>query len=214
MIEQQQNAATSVTIYSVSHADASRFADAIGQIHKSAYSKRHFTSTFSRKKLAEYNEGLIANSDISLVAQLHDRTVGFAIAGRHVSKGVKEFTQQNRAYLIGRLVRHPRFMVAKVIAFLRSKMSKPTPSSAKSRLLSIATDPVVQSRGVGAKLLEELENLLRESGEGSYGLSVRKNNDRAVAFYVAHGFVVEKAYLGSIYLSKNIRRDDAKTRVG
>jgi ribosomal protein S18 acetylase RimI-like enzyme len=191
-------------IMEVTAANAPAFAQDIARIHASAYSAAHFSATFGPEKLRQYNLLLLQNSDISLVALEDGKPVGFIISGPSVSRGVRQFTRENRMYLVGRLLRHPQFLWAKLHGKLSSILHKPVPSTAHYRLLSIATDPSTQSRGVGAALIGALETRLTARGVKRYGLSVRMDNPRAVEFYQRNGFAVEKEQLGSLYYAKDL----------
>lgn len=182
------------------------FASDIARIHASAYSHGHFTSTFGAAKLKEYNVFLLKNSDISLAAVENGRVVGFAISGTAVSRGVAAFTQENRGFLIGKLLTHPQFLVAKVYGKIKARISPAPASPARYRLLSIATDPMSQSKGVGAKILAALEERLKSNAVKCYGLSVRANNPRAVDFYRRNGFIEEREFLGSLYFRKDLNQ--------
>lgn len=184
--------------------NASSVAEDVARIHADAYSREHFSATFGFDKLREYNLLLIENSDISLVAMDGVHAVGFVISGTGVSRGVSEFTRRNRAFLIRTLLCHPVFLLDKISGKLKAVFSRPAPSAARYRLLSIATDPKAQSKGVGAALLAALEQRLRERGVPRYGLSVRKGNPRAVEFYRRNGFTQEKEQTGSLYFVKEL----------
>lgn len=184
--------------------NAPAFAEGIARIHAGAYSSAHFSATFDPEKLKQYNLLLVQNSDVSLVALEDGNPVGFVISGSAVSRGVRQFTRENRLYLVGRLLGQPQFLFEKVYGKLLNILSKPAPSTARYRLLSIATDPSAQSRGVGAALLSALEQRLVTRGIKRYGLSVRMDNPRAAEFYRRNGFVVEKEYLGSLYFGKDL----------
>lgn len=193
-----------MVISEITGGNASSFAEDVARIHAAAYSHEHFSATFGFEKLKEYNLLLIENSDISLVALDEGRPVGFVISGTAVSRGVREFTRRNRPFLVRTLLSHPRFLFAKISGKLNGLFSSPAPSAAQYRLLSIATDPTAQSKGVGAALLAGLEQRLRERGVKRYGLSVRKGNPRAVEFYRRNGFAEEKEQTGSLYFTKEL----------
>jgi ribosomal protein S18 acetylase RimI-like enzyme len=184
--------------------EAPYFAREAAKIHLAAYSRGHFTSTFGLPKLTEYNARLIANSEFSLAAVEGGRMLGFLVSGEHVSRGVSEFISDNRLFLIGRMLIHPLFLFEKVLWTIRARISSHRPSSARYRLLSIATAPEAQSSGVGAALLAAIEARLRKRGIERYGLSVLAKNTRAVAFYRRHGFSLEKEELGSAYFCKQL----------
>ncbi|RUM98892.1 GNAT family N-acetyltransferase [Pseudaminobacter arsenicus] len=191
-------------IIQVTKENTALYLDGIAKVHMSAYSHGHFTSTFNHEKLKEYNRLLLDNSDISLVAVEDGRVVGFMISGEAVSRGVKEFTRQNRLYLIYKLLLRPDFLAAKAFGKLKSMASQSGPVT-RYRLLSIATDASAQSTGVGRQILAALEDKLRERGLDSYGLSVRLDNPRAVQFYQRNGFMVEREQPGALYFRKDLR---------
>ena len=84
------------------------------------------------------------------------------------------------------------------------RLNPTKPSNAKFRLFSIATLAGSQNKGVGAAMLNFLEQELLKRGIELYGLSVKDSNNGAIQFYERHGFVKEKSYLGSSYYIKKI----------
>ncbi len=176
----------------------------IAKIHFSAYSSDHFTSGFGFDKLIEYNFRLIEASDLSVVAVDNNVVLGFIIAGEKVSAGVSKFTQENRGWLMLQLIRRPSILLTKIMGIIKTKIYTSQPSKAKFRLLSIATKPGSQSKGVGKEMLHFLEQELLRRGIGCYGLSVKNKNQGAIQFYERHGFVKEKEYLGSLYYFKQL----------
>lgn len=198
-------------IVTIPEDQTSSFSARIAEIHENSYSQGHFTATFGREKLAEYNLRLIENSDITLVATEGDQLLGFVIAGETVSQGVSRFIAENRAFLIQKLLVHPDFLLQKVADKLRSVFKKESASDVRFRLLSIATAPSRQSSGVGAALLRTLEQHLIQRGVEEYGLSVLSKNKRAVAFYLRMGFTLEKEVAGSSYFKKKTNPLNAST---
>jgi len=189
-------------VIEVTAANASDFIEAIAEIHAGAYSKGHLTSTFDRAHLVEYNRMLIEESDLSVVALDQDRVVGFIIAGETVAVGVSRFIAANRGYLILRFLRHPQFLLSRVYWKIVTTVRAVEKSAATFRLLSIATSPQAQSRGVGGRMLAEFEAMLKRKGVSRYGLSVLSRNHRAIAFYQRNGFVVDMEQFGSTYFYK------------
>lgn len=176
----------------------------VAQIHRGAYSGGHFTSTFDLSHLVEYNRLMISHSEVSMVVIEDQCVLGYLIAGENVSNGVSEFISANRLYLIGRFLRHPQFLIAKIYWKLLTTLTKTRKSAATFRLLSIATAPAAQSHGVGARLLSELEGRLKDRGVKMYGLSVLTRNTRAVEFYKRHGFLLDLEQLDSTYFYKTV----------
>lgn len=179
----------------------------VADVHYGAYSKRHFTSCFNKNLLAEYYRYLIDDCDIALV-HLDGRGVvdGFLVAGENVSKGVERFVSAHRKAVVLALLMHPVFLVEKAIYILKAQLKKEkrVHGIAKFRLMSIAVSSNQQSKGVGAAMLDYFEDWLRSKNISMYGLSVRKENQRAISFYVRNGFVLEKETKDSVYYRKKV----------
>lgn len=60
----------------------------------------------------------------------------------------------------------------------------------EGRLLIIALRPNQQSRGIGGRLLRELEMRIRRGGAMTLTLEVREDNLRAIAFYRRKGYAL------------------------
>lgn len=193
-------------IYLFDKIDAAKITQ-MGEIHSSAYSAGHFTAGFSLAKLSEYNARLIEASDITILAMDGDNVLGFVISGFTVSAGVKKFTADNRLWLIVQLLKRPSILLNKLLGLVQAKLNPSKPSSAKFRLLSIATLPGAQSKGVGAAMLKFLEQELLSRGVYLYGLSVKDSNIAATRFYERHEFFKEKSYLGATYYIKRILKE-------
>lgn len=178
----------------------------IAEIHSQAYSSEHFTAGFSPAKLSEYNKQLILASDISIIALDGENLAGFILAGENISSGVRNFTDQNRLWLIFQLLKRPIIFMGKMAALIQSKVSPTKPSQAKFRLLSIAIRPSAQSKGIGARMLAFLETELAQRNIYTYGLSVKQSNIGAIRFYEQNGFTLEKSFLGSSYYVKHINK--------
>ena len=173
-------------------------------IHQSAYSNNHFTSLFSSNKLKQYYKTLIHCSDLSLIIYADEKALGFIVSGINVSRGVSVFKRLNRFYLAILLVSNPKFLIEKISSIVFAAFSKSHVNSTKFRLLSIAVDNSIQSKGIGNDLLSQFEVLLKERGVESYGLSVRIENPRAIKFYMSKGFEIEMEKGETLYLRKII----------
>lgn len=175
------------------------------KIHHAAYSKEHFTSLFSDEKLNQYYKLLIYYSDLSIMIYSNDIPLGFIVSGKNVSLGVKEFKKLNKFYLSLLLVLNPIFFIEKLKAILIVFFSKNHVNTTEYRLLSIAVDNKNQSKGIGNILLTKFEDFLIERSILTYGLSVRKDNARAIKFYLNNGFEIEIDKKETLYLKKNIK---------
>lgn len=187
--------------------NVNKYLDGISKVHCGAYSEHHFTSCFNKEMLSRYYHFLVSSSDVSIVHLADDGQVdGFVIAGEAVGRGVSQFISAHRLYVVSVLLLNPTFLFEKVRSYLASKFKKSVSGSgiSKFRLMSIAVSSDKQSKGVGAEMLDFFENVLKDRGVSAYGLSVRKNNGRAMSFYVRNGFKVEKETNDSLYYFKGI----------
>lgn len=74
-----------------------------------------------------------------------------------------------------------RKVVGAAVVFLRS-------DSPAARLYSVAVDPALRGRGVGARLLTAAEQAAREGGAASLRLEVKERNKTALALYAKSGY--------------------------
>lgn len=195
-------------ILQINKENANLYIKGIADVHYSAYSKRHFTSCFTQLKLADYYNFLINNSDLSLVS-LDDKNQvnGFIIAGCSVGQGVNQFIHANKPYVIKTLITHPNFLLEKMkhIAINKLKRSEKSTSHLSTfRLLSIAVDATTHSKGIGSDLIREFEKILKELNIKAYGLSVKKDNVRAIKFYEKNQFITEKETSDAVYYRKDL----------
>jgi ribosomal protein S18 acetylase RimI-like enzyme len=183
--------------------------DIIADIHKSAYSKDHFSSKFSKKMLIEYYGELIKINEFCYSARNeNNEIIGFIIAGKKTGEAIRRFSQVRFFSLIWYSILTPSELVTKAKGYLEGFYArKPlkTKSVNKLRLLSIATGKKYQSLGYGAEMLARFEDELRLVGAVEYGLSVRYKNHRAVKFYQKNGFLKEKITKKNIYFIKKIQ---------
>lgn len=177
----------------------------IALIHKKSFDKNHFTSTFSIKKLVEYNMLLIQYSDLFLIATNEEEgIVGYIISGTSVAKGVKKFIDQNKIYISFLMIKNPNFLFQKLYAKIFSYFFSSKNNKTKFRLFSISVDPTFQSKGVGGKMLDYFELQLKKLKVKSYGLSVRNKNAKAIKFYSRNKFIKERNFLGYTYFFKKL----------
>lgn len=180
------------------------YLEEVARIHYSAYSKDHFTSIFNLAKLKEYYKELILSSDLSLFFIDEGKSVGFIVAGESISKGVSSFIRNNRLYIITLLLTHPKFLIEKLTDIIKSFMPKERRVVSKFRLMSIAVDSNMHSKGYGKKMLQIFEEYLRRKSLLSYGLSVRNDNEKGIKFYIDNGFILEAETSDSHYYRKDI----------
>lgn len=92
-----------------------------------------------------------------------------------------------------------KFVVAetrdKIVGFAQigyeNYWNKEAPANQKKiKLFRIYLVPEYIGRGIGHRLLESMENFVRQKGKSSYFLNVHKNNNIGLKFYEKQGFVI------------------------
>jgi GNAT superfamily N-acetyltransferase len=69
----------------------------------------------------------------------------------------------------------------------------------------VTIDAVVEGRGYGSHLLEAVARVAREAGCSRLSLITTNDNERAIGFYLAHGFEVVEIREGAIEASRKLK---------
>lgn len=178
----------------------------VANVHRLAYDSTHFTSRFSDKMLTDfYRNLLILNGEFCFVASNNNEIAGFIVAGYRTNEAVKIFTKKYFFIILKTLLLNPVFLLDKIKGAYRMLRKKnKNKSIAKLRLLSIAICPSVQGKGAANQLLFLFERYLNEKGITEYGLSVHKENIRAIRFYEKNNFEIEYQTHDAFYFIKKL----------
>lgn len=176
----------------------------LAKLHKQLFDKDHFTSTFSEDLLSDYFTALLNKSQFNYKAIVDNEIVGYLIAGVNLDKVLSDFSRKNFLRLFYSLVRNPRFVKEKIFDLFSKIFLSNRKSSAEMRLFLIAAKHSENIKGVGKKLIQQLEQDLIKNKITVYGLSVRKHNSKAIDFYLQQGFVEEFRTNKSIYFTKSL----------
>lgn len=176
----------------------------IAKLHKQLFDKDHFTSTFSEDLLSDYFTALLNKSHFKYKAIVDNEIVGYLIAGVNLDKVLSDFSRKNLLKLFYYLIRNPRFVKEKIQDLFRKIFFSNLKSSAEMRLFLIAAKRGENIKGVGKKLIQQLEQDLLQIDISVYGLSVRKHNSKAIDFYLKQGFIEEFRTGKSIYFIKSL----------
>lgn len=174
----------------------------VARVHKLAYKKDHFTSRFSPGLLKKFYETILQYNPYCYILETGSATGGFIVAGEKTNYAVSRFTKEHMLQVGLTLLLNPVFLKNKLLGMLGKKDS--FVSKAPLRLLSIAINPEMQSKGAGKTLITYFENELVSKGEKQYGLSVHKNNSQAISFYNKTGFSVEHDTGEAYYYIKHL----------
>lgn len=191
--------------------------DQIARIHKKAFPD-HFLGKFPVFVIRRFYSFFL---DVIFLVSLSDETPsGFVMGGRaeDISLRKNAFLHRSMGVIILGVLLSPAVWSEcffRLLQFVRIKTrrnrlainnnAKHEPDSI--RLLSIAVSPDKKGSGTAQVLLSAFEEHIPNQIT-VYGLSVKKNNERAISFYKKMGFEVEKEEGQSLYLSKKILKRD------
>jgi ribosomal protein S18 acetylase RimI-like enzyme len=175
------------------------------ELHLNSFTKDHFSTAFSIDLLQKYFSKMIACNEYCSVCydNSEEELLGYVIAGFNTGKAVSDFTKENKSALMITLLKNPRFLLEKLNTLLYKLVNK-NKEKINCRLFLIAVCKHYKGEGIGRKMIAYFEDQLRNSNVKEYGLSVRKENVRAIKFYNNGGYVVESESPKSISYKKEI----------
>lgn len=112
--------------------------------------------------------------------------------------------------VLGRALTDP-VVRARLAARLRPRRSVAPPAGTPptpARLLSIGVREDRRGAGIADRLVAELCAAMRRDAIANVGLSVRTENERALAFYERTGWERERTEAGAVYLRRETRATD------
>lgn len=184
---------------------------AIAAIHKEAYPSDHFSSKYNLRMLQAYYSEICRGGKFSLVVtDAVDCVIGYLIADyiKNIKKAKSIFLGKKFFPIAFLLLKYSNFLSILLKEKVKNLFSGENfKSKAEMRLISLAVSPEHQNRSLGSLLLGAFENQLKIHNINSYGLSVRKSNEKAIRFYRKHGFVEESSGPQLISLIKIISEE-------
>lgn len=195
---------------------------AVAEIHKRRF-EAHVLGQYSTSLIGRFYREFLFRA-IFLVHEQTGQVDGFVVgAERSVCRQCKQrFMRTGLLRAAWETLWRPRALWPALRQTLRQLQlpTRESPSSAEFRLLSIAVDDRVAGTGVGTSLVAAFEKQIPQ-GWGVYGLSVRKDNLRAIRFYEKLGFQLEHQSDTEICFIKRLspearasRRPEALPRAG
>lgn len=171
---------------------------AIAAIHKSQFSS-HFLGRYSPQLLEGYYESFLKSS-VFLVHETAGYVDGFILgttAGEQATSRAAFLRANWWRCLWETLVRPSLWLESARRIFanhhiFRVETARPNESSASPsiNILSIAVRTEAMGTGLAASLVEAYQQSLQEKNMTEYGLSVAKDNHRAIRFYRKMGFEI------------------------
>ncbi|QYR67290.1 GNAT family N-acetyltransferase [Fusobacterium animalis] len=191
---------------------------AISDIHINEFSE-YFLTMLGKKLVYKFYESYYENGNILVVAEKNKEVIGF-ILGTDNSLAREFFFKQNFSKIFWKLVkeffkgnkilwkgigRRLFFVKEAIVTKLCEKNSAVSQKVSNSyRLLSIAIKNEERGNNVAYNMEGFFCNQLLESKIKRVGLSVKKDNERAISFYKKCGYDIEKEEEFAIYFIKNI----------
>ena len=179
-------------------------ATTLALLHKQVFGKIHFTTSFSISLLTKYFENLIEKMEYGIVIRDNGDVVGYLFASTNSGQIINNFLKTNFLKVFFYLLRNPRFIAEKILELFSKFSSKNNYTRTEISLYLIAVDTSLGGRGIGKELIYYFEELVKGNSEKSYTLSVRKNNQQAIDFYLKNKFVQIEANEKSIRFRKEI----------
>ena len=190
----------------------------ISSIHINEFSE-YFLTILGEKLVYKFYESYYENQNILVVAEKNKKVIGF-ILGTDNSQARENFFKQNFNKIFWKLFKEffkgnkilwkgigkrLFFIKEAIIARLSKKSNKASQKVSNSyRLLSIA----IRSEERGNNIAFDMETFfckqLLENKIKRVGLSVKKDNERAISFYKKCGYDIEKEEETATYFIKNI----------
>jgi hypothetical protein len=191
---------------------------AITNIHINEFSE-YFLTVLGEKLVYKFYESYYENQNILVVAEKNKKVIGF-ILGTDNSQAREIFFKQNFNKIFWKLFKEffkgnkilwkgisRRIFFIKEAIFakiLKKNIEASKRETSSYRLLSIAMKSDERGNNVAYNMEEFFCKKLMEKGIKKVGLSVKKDNERAISYYKKCGYAVEKEEEGAIYFIKNI----------
>jgi ribosomal protein S18 acetylase RimI-like enzyme len=200
---------------SYKHIDTTALEEVV-QTHKAAFPD-YFLTNLGDKFLAKFYRTFLEDENtIAIGAFDQDKLVGFILCSKNKSEVMKKFYQNNFTFIILSILIQVLKMNKIIISGLLSRCKMgigfvksllfPEKSlqteGTNVRLLSIAVLPEYKGTGTSKGMMNYFHNHLQENNIKAVGLSVKKDNSRAISFYEKMGWITEKEDKNAIYFVK------------
>jgi len=154
----------------------------IAYIHKNVFSD-HFIGMLPKYLISRFYQCYLKEENIFLVKTDEAHTISGFILGGYSSmldKCKGNFIKENIFSLVFSIIVTPKIYP---LFFKRLKKHNEFKSSIPFSLLSIGVQEAFKGKGIAQQLILQFEKTLRAQNIYYYGLSVYRNNGRAINFY-------------------------------
>ncbi len=122
------------------------------------------------------------------VAYPNDKDIDSILALEHKCFRHDRLSRAQLRYLVLRATSTTAFVVKRAKDIIAYAIVLSRKNSAIARLYSIAVDPDFQQRGIARLIYNNIERRLTKHGYEEIRLEVRKDNRRAIRFYLKNGY--------------------------
>ncbi|HBI03209.1 MAG TPA: hypothetical protein DDY49_04155 [Paenibacillaceae bacterium] len=197
--------------------------EGVVKTHQAAF-KDYFLTNLGDKFLFRFYKEFLEDKDtIAIGAYVQEKLVGFILCSKNKNHVMDKFYQKNFWFIIRNVIIQTLKMNKIIISGLISRFKlgigviksllfpnniQPDANNTEistahnTRLLSIAVLPQYQGTGASKGMMSFFHNYLMEDNVNAVGLSVKKENTRAIKFYEKMGWQVEKKERNAIYFVK------------
>lgn len=203
--------------------------DAIVHTHKTAFQDYFLTNLGDEFLSRFYRTFLEDKGTIAVGAFDGDKLAGFILCSKNKNEVMKKFYQNHFLFILFSIVLQTVKLNKIIITGLLSRCKagmgimkslffpdKSLPaeenhgdlSAANVRLLSIAVLPEYKGTGAAKGMMNFFHNYLQENNIPAVGLSVKKDNLRAISFYEKMGWTTQTEDKHAIYFIKTFNQPE------
>ncbi|MCG3677409.1 GNAT family N-acetyltransferase [Aliarcobacter butzleri] len=176
----------------------------ISKIHKSSYSKIHFTSYFSLDLTEKYYSYFINNKDSKIfVLTKNKKILGFVVCGENISKQLTLFKREQRLQILKTVIINPYIVFKKVIINIFNKLFDSQINYRETNFLILSIVSSGEEKGLGSLLLEYVKKYGLKNDINKIGLYVRISNISAINAYLKNGYKIVGYTSGQYYMEQN-----------
>jgi len=186
----------------------------LARIHKTAYSRAHFTALLPEEVLARYY-GYFLDDGSEICLALNDAVSGeyestraesvqgFAVFGSKIPEKIARFKRECRREIFLASLQHP-LSAAKKTVYMAASMLRSGKSELPAEFLLLSIAVASPRRGIGTQLLGALLETARLQGHKTVGLYVNVGNVSAINAYFSSGFTLKSIIGNQFYMEASL----------
>lgn len=186
----------------------------LAHIHKTAYSRSHFTALLPDKVLMRYYSYFLGDGSeicLALDGAAHcdgacvavESVQGYAVFGVGIPEKIARFQRECRRDIIFSSLLHPWSAARKILNAALSRLKRQK-VYAPSEFLLLSIAVATPRRGVGRSLLNAMLGIAQQERRKVAGLYVNADNVSAINAYFSAGFVIAHFQGGQFYMERTI----------